>query len=52
MDESFAIEKAWTFIKDEVRLRGSTGALLRTLPSGRKVVVKRGGISLVTKRLI
>jgi len=43
MDETFAIEKAWTFLKDEVRLRGSTGAALRTLPDGRKVVVKRGG---------
>lgn len=43
MDESFAIRKAWTFLKEEVRLRGSTGAALRTLPDGRKVVVKRGG---------
>jgi hypothetical protein len=35
--------EAWTFLKEEVRLRGSTGAALRTLPSGRRVVVKRGG---------
>jgi hypothetical protein len=34
---------AWRFLKEEVRLRGSTGALLRTLPSGKRVVVKRGG---------
>lgn len=35
--------EAWTFLKQEVRLRGSTGAALRTLPDGRRVVVKRGG---------
>ena len=35
--------EAWTFLKQEVRLRGSTGAALRTLPGGRRVVVKRGG---------
>ena len=40
---SYALEKSWSFLKEEARLRGSTGALLRTLPSGKKVVVKRGG---------
>jgi hypothetical protein len=36
--------EAWTFLKQEVKLRGSTtGAALRTLPDGRRVVVKRGG---------
>ena len=37
--------EAWTFLKQEVRLRGSTGAALRTLPDGRRVVVKRGGVA-------
>ena len=37
------IHDAWNFLKEEVRLRGSTGAALRTLPSGKRVVVKRGG---------
>ena len=40
-----SIEKAWSFLKEEVRLRGSTGAALRTLPSGKRVVVKRGGFA-------
>jgi len=37
------IHDAWALLKEEVRLRGSTGAALRILPSGKKVVVKRGG---------
>ena len=37
-----SIEKAWSFLKEEARLRGSTGAMLRTLPNGKRVVVKRG----------
>jgi len=37
-----SIEKAWSFLKQEVRLRGSTGAMLRTQPDGKRVVVKRG----------
>ena len=37
------IKIAWSLLKEEVRLRGSTGASLRTLPDGRRVVVKRGG---------
>ena len=40
-----SIEKAWSFLREEVRLRGSTGAALRTLPSGKRVVVKRGGFA-------
>ena len=37
--------EAWSFLKEEVRLRGSTGAGLRTLPSGKRVAVKRGGFA-------
>ena len=37
--------QAWSFLKEEIRLRGSTGAGLRTLPSGKKVAVKRGGFA-------
>ncbi|RZD54456.1 MAG: hypothetical protein CXT67_00135 [Methanobacteriota archaeon] len=39
------IHDAWAFLKEEVRLRGSTGAGLRTLPNGKRVVVKRGGFA-------
>lgn len=41
----FALQAAWSLLKEEVRLRGSTGASLRTLPDGRRVVVKRGGFA-------
>jgi len=37
--------EAWSFLKTEVRLRGSTGVGLRTLPSGKRVAVKRGGFA-------
>ena len=40
-----APQKAWAFLKEEIRLRGSTGAGLRTLPSGKRVAVKRGGFA-------
>lgn len=30
------IHDAWALLKEEVRLRGSTGAALRILPSGKK----------------
>lgn len=40
-----APQKAWAFLKGEIRLRGSTGAGLRTLPSGKRVAVKRGGFA-------
>lgn len=43
MSDNYAITEAWLFLKEEVRLRGSTGAMLRTLPNGKRVVVKRGG---------
>jgi hypothetical protein len=39
------IHDAWSLLKEEVRLRGSTGAAFRILPSGKKVVVKRGGFA-------
>lgn len=47
---SYALEKSWSFVKEEARLRGSTGALLRTLPSGKKVVVKKGVMQVTTHK--